>query len=234
MSRFPDASLTAFHVSILLALLIVVPISEAGITKAQSLFNGRDLTHWSVKSTEADRGKRVWFVESGAIVGRTKSNEHGKVWLYSDGEYNDFRLRLRYQVEEGSACNSGVVLRGRWDESGGGVLHGPQVDISSRGMDGAIYNETVGSREWLKRGDTSAHTRWAPAWNEMEIEFRGLRLRVWINGSLVTDFDGTGLFDDANHRAKQVGSVAGHIGLQVHNNDIMTIRYKDIEITALD
>ncbi|MBK1878245.1 3-keto-disaccharide hydrolase [Pelagicoccus mobilis] len=197
-----------------------------------SLFDGTDLSNWTVKSHPDDAHRNAWTVSDGAVLGETTNTDHGKIWLYSNDVYGNFQLRLKYQVEENNACNSGIVLRGLWNEEGH-FLNGPQVDISSRGMDGAIYDETSGSHKWLKKGQTDQHTNWAPAWNEMLIEFNELQLRVWINDALVTDFDGTGWFDDANHKEKQVACVPGHIALQIHNNDKMRVRYKDIEILEL-
>ncbi|MEO0572509.1 MAG: DUF1080 domain-containing protein [Bacteroidota bacterium] len=202
----------------------------------QSLFNGKDLSQWTVKCHEEDKDKKAWFVEEGVVVGQTFDTTHQKIWLYSDKTYYNFKLRFKYQVEEGNPCNSGVVLRGLWDPTahdGKGVLNGPQVDISSRGWDGAIYDETIGSREWLVKETSKEWTYWAPQWNEMLIEFVDTRLTVWINGSKVTEYNGSGWFDDLNHKNKNVACVAGHIGLQIHAPEIMKISYKDIEIKEL-
>jgi hypothetical protein len=48
----------------------------------------------------------------------------------TDAEYDDFELRLKFQVCRGCPGNSGLQFRSRYDESEkGGRLDGPQVDI---------------------------------------------------------------------------------------------------------
>ena len=221
-------------------LILIFFISTSSILDTdpewKSLFNGKDLSQWSIKCFENDKELTAWFVEEGAIVGQTFDTTHNKIWLYSNEQFYNFRLRFKYQVEEGNPCNSGVVMRGLWDPTeheNQGVLNGPQVDLSSRGWDGAIYDETVGSRDWLVKEMSNEVTVWAPSWNEMDIQFLDMQLTVWINGEKVTDFDGEGIFNDQNHKDKQVACVPGHIGLQIHSPEIMRIDFKDIEIKEL-
>ena len=53
-----------------------------------------------------------------------------------------------------------------------------------------------------------------------------------INGVTVADCDGTGRLDDETHRAHNVG-MKGHIALQIHKNDQVKIRFRDIAIVDL-
>ncbi len=60
----------------------------------------------------------------------------------------------------------------------------------------------------------------------------GLKIKTFVNGNLVTDFDGTGILDDEIHLQKNVG-ISGKIALQLHAHDELLIRYKDIKIKTV-
>ena len=48
----------------------------------QSLFDGRDLAHWTVKCKPADRERTFWSVRDGAILADSlNAKGHDYVWL---------------------------------------------------------------------------------------------------------------------------------------------------------
>ncbi|UCD52188.1 MAG: DUF1080 domain-containing protein [Phycisphaerales bacterium] len=225
------------------------PASRAAETR-QPLFNGRDLTGWTVKCKPADRGKRFWKVEDGAIVANSLGHEgHDYVWLVTDREYSDFRLRVRFQAYRESPGNSGIQIRSRYDDAAG-WLDGPQIDINPPGpwRTGMIWDETRGSGRWLypdvPKGQWVNKTMANPdlvfyyadddpaAWNTFEIEAVGTQITARLNGLLVTDYEGTGILNDETHRNHRVG-MQGHIALQIHKNDQVKIRFRDIVIRDL-
>jgi hypothetical protein len=216
----------------------------------QPLFNGQDLTGWTVKCKPADRGKGFWRVEDGAIVADSLGHEgHDYVWLVTDREYGDFRLRVRFQAYRDSPGNSGIQIRSRYDDLAG-WLDGPQIDINPPGpwRTGMIWDETRGSGRWLSpdipKGQWVNKTMARPdlafyyaddepaVWNTFEIEAVGTRVTARLNGLLVTNYDGSGVLDDATHRNRRVG-MKGHIALQIHKNDQVRIRFRDIAIRDL-
>jgi hypothetical protein len=71
-----------------------------------------------------------------------------------------------------------------------------------------------------------------PGWNALEIAAVGTRIRAVLNGITVTDYDGAGVLDDETHATRNVG-LKGHIALQIHRNDRLRIRFKDIVIEDL-
>lgn len=223
----------------------------------RSLFNGVDLSGWSVQCPPGDRDQTYWGVVDGAIecnsVGRPG---HGYVWLMSDEEFGDFELRLRFQVFRAHAGNSGVQVRSRYDTSpsapGGAWLHGPQIDIHppSPWRTGLIYDETDGVRRWIHPSlpDSSMTPDQAPPhtrrtqllyadddneWNELRIRCIGTRIQSWVNGNPVSDLDGAGLLDDEIHRRHNVG-LRGHLCLQLHHGDEAKIRFKDLRVRVPD
>lgn len=224
----------------------------------ESLFNGKNLEGWSVKCTEKDNEKGYWYVEDGMIVCNTRGNkDHGYMWLQTDGEYDNFELRLKFQASRENKGNSGVQVRSRWDadavvESEGGHLgwlDGPQIDIDPGNpwRNGLIYDETRGHRRWLNpdlpdwRIDKELHAPervrfyWEDqesGWNDMIIICDGLNIKAYVNNILVSDYDGTGILNDEYHQMYQVGTT-GHIALQLHKNSNNYLRFKDIEIRKL-
>lgn len=212
----------------------------------QPLFNGRDLTGWTVKCKPADQGKTWWMVEDGTILADSMAaGKHDYIWLVTDGEYADFTLKLKFQAYRGNPGNSGVQIRSRYDDAAG-WLDGPQIDIHPPGAwrTGMMWDETRGTQRWVfpdvPRGQW-VNEKQAPAglkffyaddptpWNELEITAQGLKVRAVLNGVVVTDYDGTGVLDDAAHQQRNVGR-RGHLALQIHTGDQLRIRFKDIYI----
>ena len=96
------------------------------------LFNGTDLSGWTVKCKPADRDYPFWKVADGTIVADSMSGpKPDYVWLMTHKEYGDFVLRLEFQAFRDSPGNSGVQIRSRYDDAAG-WLDGPQVDIIDR------------------------------------------------------------------------------------------------------
>ncbi len=59
-----------------------------------------------------------------------------------------------------------------------------------------------------------------------------MRITSALNGVTVVDYDGSGVLDDELHRKLNVGT-RGMIGLQIHSNDELKLRFKDIRIKPL-
>ncbi len=216
----------------------------------QSLFNGRDLSGWTVQCKPEDRGRTWWRVEEGAIVADSMgAGKHDYIWLVSEREYGDFTLRLEFQAYRDSPGNSGVQVRSRYDPAAG-WLDGPQVDINppEPWRTGMVWDETRGNQRWLwpavskgqwvdrsmaRPGLTFRYSDEPPGWNSLEITAAGPRLTATLNGVEVMAYDGRGVLDDATHRARRVGE-RGHIALQIHTGDQLRIRFKRIQIRDLN
>jgi hypothetical protein len=218
-------------------------------TNWTTLFNGKDLTGWAVKCVPADSDKAFWRVDDGAILANSIGRkEHDYVWLVTDRQYGDFILRLRFQAYRNSPGNSGVQIRSRYDDQAG-WLDGPQIDIHPPGpwRTGMIWDETRGVKRWLypnvPKGEwvnpsmanpdlTFYYSDEGPGWNELEIKAVGTRLAARLNGVKVMGYNGDGVLNDEVHKTRHVGMV-GHIALQIHRNDELKIRFKDVAIKDL-
>jgi hypothetical protein len=240
----------------LLMILLLLILLSSGCKKAEweSLFNGEDLEGWSVKCLPADQSNEYWTVTDGYIQCNSMGDkDHNYVWLVSDREFADFHLRLKFQLFRESGGNSGVQFRSWYDDSDsaiyGGWLNGPQADI--HGPDpyrtGLIYDETDGVRRWIYPSlpDWNISPEEAPrsaletslvyfeddqeAWNEMEIICRGMMVETRVNGNIVAEFNGEGILNDDVHQLRKSGKI-GCIAFQLHMNDELKIRFKDIYI----
>ncbi len=223
----------------------------------ESLFNGEDLEGWTVKCLEADQGKLYWGVKDGSIVCSSMGDgDHNYVWLATEREFTDFHLKLKFQVFRESDGNSGVQFRSTYDNSDsanyGGWLNGPQVDIHGPlpFRTGLIYDETEGVRKWVHPSlpDWRIEPEQAPesallttlsyyeddpeTWNSMEIICKGMLVETFVNGNQVTIFNGEGILNDDAHRLQGSGE-KGCIAFQLHMNDELKIRFRDIYIKEL-
>jgi hypothetical protein len=61
---------------------------------------------------------------------------------------------------------------------------------------------------------------------------RGMHVRTVLNGQVVTDWNATGVLDNEPHALHNVGH-RGHFALQLHANDELRIRFKDIRVLEL-
>lgn len=250
--RYRSSPVSALWLFLPLILGMVSPITHAatpeGFTK---LFDSKTLNGWTIKCKpkDMDLAANFWTVDSGNIVADSMNHkEHDYVWLATNKEYGDFELRLRFQVERGIPGNSGIQIRSRYDDEAG-YLDGPQIDINPPGpwRTGMIWDETRGSQRWLypkvpegkwvdesmaPKGFKFVYANQGRGWNDLRIVAEGMKIKAWLNEILVTDYDGTGVLDDAVHRQHNVGR-KGTIALQIHTHDELKIRFKDLGIKEL-
>ena len=218
----------------------------------EPLFNGKDLSGWTVYCQPNDREKAFWTVEDGTILCNTAgSKDHNYVWLVSDREFSDFELHLKFQAYSDSHGNSGLQFRSRFDPATeGGWMDGPQIDINPpqpmTWRTGLIYDETNEVQRWIypslpnwempKEYEPKEHvfnySEDGDGWNELILICKGMHIKTIVNGIVRTDWDAAGILDTETHRKRNVGQ-SGHFALQLHQNDDLRIRFKDIKIKDL-
>jgi len=220
----------------------------------ESLYNGENLEGWHVECKPEDSSRDFWkssgeYIECNSLG----QPDHDYVWLMSDNEYDDFHLRLEFQIFTTTQGNSGLQFRSRYDKSdtssGGGWLNGPQIDIHppSSFRTGLIYDETRGVQRWIypslpdweidpDAAPEAAHQtilQYADndpkVWNSFELICNGMEIQTLINGNHVTQFDASGILDDENHQVQNVGT-KGHFAFQLHSGDEILIRFRNIYI----
>ncbi len=140
------------------------------------MFNGRDLTGWTGDTFG-------YAVEDGAIVclpGRGRN-------LYFDRVLRDFTVRFEFKLEPGS--NNGIGIRA--DKGKDAAYHGMEIQV----LDDS-HPMYAGLKPWQYHGSIygvvpALRGRQRPVgeWNEQEIDVRGDRVRVTLNGTVIVDAD---------------------------------------------
>lgn len=205
------------------------------------LFDGRSLSGWRVECKPEDAGKQFWTARDGMLVcDSVGRKDHDYVWLMTEAEFSDFELELEVQGFADSTGNSGLQFRSRYDRELG-WLHGPQVDIHPPApfRTGLIYDETREARRWIHpslkdwRIEPANHPHkfhWnAAGWNRLRLVCVGTRVRSWLNGMPVADYDGAGVLDDEAHRRRNAG-LKGHFALQLHSRDELRVHFRGIRV----
>ena len=175
-----------------------------------TLFNGEDLTGWTVHGTE------LWYVEDGTLVCESGPDaEYG--YLLTDYDFRDFDLTLEFRQEADG--NSGVFFRSTVE---GTTVSGWQAEVAPPGLyTGGIY-ESYG-RGWLIQPDPEKDEALRMGeWNEMRIRAVGSRVTTWLNGVEMIDLDDDG-----------IGAGRGGIALQIHDGGGIKVRWRNIRLTRL-
>jgi 3-keto-disaccharide hydrolase len=179
--------------------------------EAVSLFNGRDLTGWTVHGTE------LWYVDGGDLVCESGPDaQYG--YLLTDGSYGDFDLSVDFKQEANG--NSGVFFRSQIE---GVKISGWQAEVAPPGLfSGGIY-ESYG-RGWLIQPppEKDAALRMGE-WNTLRVRAVGPRVTTWLNGTEMVD-----LTDE------KIGAANGHIALQIHDGGGIRVRWRNLKIVDLD
>ena len=178
--------------------------------KFKSLFNGKDLTGWTVHGTEK------WYVENGELVCESgPDKQYG--YLSTDKAYKIFILNVDFKLEANG--NSGVFIRSGIE---GTKISGWQVEVAPKGSStGGIY-ESYG-RGWLIKPDAKAEESLKPDdWNHMRIMVQGDKVRTWLNGTQMVEIED-----------QKIGQGNGFIALQIHDGGGIKVRWKDIMIKEL-
>ena len=202
--------LNKYTLSVLLTFTFTIGGFSQQNTESVSLFNGVDLSGWTIHGTEK------WYVEDGDLVCENGSdNEYG--YLSTDEYYDNFVLTLEYKQE--SNGNSGVFFRSTLD---GIIINGWQVEISPPGHDtGGIY-ESYG-RGWLIKPDPIKDKSLKYGdWNSMKIMVKGDNVKTWLNG-----------VEMIHIKDQKIGEGKGSIALQIHAGDDVKVRWRNIKLEKL-
>ncbi len=191
-------------------IIIVGALLLSALTFAQemALFNGQDLSGWTIYGTEK------WYVEDGVLVCESgPDKQYG--YLATNEHYKDFVLTLEFKQEADG--NSGVFIRSTVD---GTKVSGWQVEVAPPGHDtGGVY-ESYG-RGWLIKPEPEKDSALKEGeWNQMKIQLNGNTLTSWLNGiEMVTITD------------EKIGAGEGSIALQIHDGGGIKVKWRNIKIT---
>lgn len=194
-----------------------VMLSAVSLPAAEPLFDGATLAGWEGDSA-------VWRVEDGQIVaGSLATRQEKNDFLATTERFGDFELRLKIRLEgtEGF-INSGIQFRSERVPDSHEMI-GYQADFGA-GYDGALYDESRRNRV-LARPEPEVLTQaLRPGeWNDYTIRVAGGHIQLWLNGVQTVDYT----------EPDEGLPEAGRIGLQIHGNGVLEVRFKDLEIERL-
>jgi hypothetical protein len=182
------------------------------------LFNGKDLTGWTIV------GPGAFVVEDGAM--RT---EGGMGLLYYNRQkFGNQTIRIVFKTA-GARDNSGVVIRmpDAPPDPWYGVHYGYEIQIAAGGDEwhstGSLY-----SLAKVKQGAQKP----AGEWNTMDIQLAGQITRITLNGQLVNEFDGRSAVPERKQWYEPVRGPrpdSGYIGLQNHDPN-SKVYFKEISV----
>jgi hypothetical protein len=213
-------------------------VAQPAAAKEKELFNGKDLSGW-----EGDT--RVWSVEDGAIVGKTKDVplKENTFLVWKDGKVADFNLTAEFKLEGG---NSGIQYRSKLLKPETWVVGGYQADmdgdnkytgilyeergrgiVTQRGQKVTIDKNGEKKEEKIGDADELAKAIKKGDWNTYVVQAHGGHLVHKINGKTMSE-----TFD--HERGKRAAS--GILALQVHANlpKPMVVRFRKIQLEELD
>ena len=178
--------------------------------KTKKLFNGKDLSGWTVHGTEK------WYVENKELVCESgPDKQYG--YLSTNKNYKDFIATMDFKLEANG--NSGVFIRSGIE---GTKISGWQVEVAPENHHtGGIY-ESYG-RGWIIQPKPEDE-KWLKAkdWNTLKIKMVGDEITTWLNGhQMVTLKD------------EKIGKGEGFIALQIHDGGGIKVRWKNLKIQEL-
>jgi hypothetical protein len=195
LAKVPELIMFKTHIFLLSCALAAPLTAQDGWA---SLFDGKSLNGWTQKN-----GTATYEVVDGTIVGTTVKGSPNS-FLCSDRFYGDFELEFDVKLFD-DRLNSGVQIRSHSIPSHKkGRVHGYQVEISTNGHAGFVYDEA--RRGWLSKDRDEPARRAAyknGEWNRYRVICFGSSIRTWVNGVQVAN-----ITDD--------WSPTGFLGLQVH------------------
>ncbi|MBC8167368.1 MAG: DUF1080 domain-containing protein [Bryobacteraceae bacterium] len=204
-----------------LAFIVVLSALTVG---AKPLFNGKDMSGWEFLGAPNATG---FEVENGLL--RT-GGAKGMIW-YKAEKIGNAKIRIIYKMSNEKG-NSGVFIRiPEPPKAESDAIHkGIEVQIDNRDDDwhttGVLYSMTKAKARPGKA---------AGEWNTMDITMDGLRTTVYVNGVLVTDYDGKSPVPDRTKSYEPERGprpVSGYIGVQNHDQSAI-IYFKEISVEPL-
>ena len=178
--------------------------------KATKIFNGKDLSGWTVHGTEK------WYVQDGELICESgPDKQYG--YLSTNKDYKNFILTVKFKQEANG--NSGVFFHSNIE---GIKISGWQAEVAPAGLHtGGIY-ESYG-RGWLiKPSPEDEKILKQGEWNTMKIKVMNDEVTTWLNGHQMVYL-----------KDEKIGKGEGFIALQIHDGGGIKVRWKDLKIKEL-
>jgi hypothetical protein len=198
---------------------LAVCAAEKGFTE---LFDGKTTNGWQLVKGHGPG----YIVKDGILV----CPKEGGGNLFTAKEYKDFIFRLEFKLSPGG--NNGVGIRAPLE--GDAAYQGMEIQILDHDHamykgkikpsqhHGSVYDVVAAKADALKP---------VGEWNVEEIHVKGSKIKVTLNGKVITDADLSKVTDEAVHK-KHPGlkRAQGHIGFLGHGSHVefRNIRVKEL------
>ncbi|MBG87798.1 MAG: hypothetical protein CMO80_12970 [Verrucomicrobiales bacterium] len=204
----------------ILTLTIALSVSsftlQAGEKGFQRIFDGKTFKGW-----EGDT-KKSFRIENGAVVGgQLKERIPRNEFLATMRRYTNFVLRLQVKLVGDKKPNAGIQIRTERIPNHHEVI-GYQADMGP-GWWGALYDESRRRKVLARPAKDVIGKALKEGWNDYEIDCRGKRIRLKINGAKTVDYT------EPEDAIPQFGIIA----LQIHSGAPTEAWYRNIRIKEL-
>jgi len=199
-----------------------VRVEEPGF---RNLFDGRTLSGWDIVRP-GNPDSPGWFVENEIL----RCKGAGSGWLRTLETYDDFILRLEYQLPPRG--NSGIYVRAPLE--GRVSRNGLEIqlldDLAFRGrfrsaqFSGSVYDGIAPEIQVPAPADQ---------WNAIEVLLDGNRIRTILNGTQLYDARLDDASNDVNRDKRPLSTrrLTGFLGFQEHTTPV---RFRSIRLRELD
>jgi len=201
-----------------------------------SLFDGKSLKGW-------DGDKEWWSVIDGAITAESTPDKPLKknVFVYWDGELNDFELKLDFRLTGTPQANSGIQIRSLQHDDGHAAGYQADIDHGTQWL-GCLYDEHArgllakrGYKVGIHQDGERVEASFADSdslgkhykkedWNEYHIKAVGPVISLSINGHLFSEL--------SDHQTGEQ-DFSGKLALQLHSGPPSKIAFKNIRLKDL-
>jgi len=203
-------------------LLLASFLFFAGDANFKPLFNGKDLTGWTLVGKKGPG----YIAKDGVLV----CPEDGGGNLLTEEEFDNFVFHFEFKLQPGG--NNGVGIRAPL--SGDIAYSGMEIQILDHNHEkykgvlkptqrhGSVYDVIPASSEALKP---------TGEWNVEEITAIGPKIQVKLNGKLITDADLSTVTDpEVLKKHPGVQRKSGRVGFLGHGS---LVEFRDIKIKRL-
>ena len=175
-----------------------------------SLFDGKTMDGWKCDPAEL---ASHWTVENGELLGENPDEKGSMLW--TDRSYKDYQLELEY-ITLTKDYDTGVFPRGNGHQVQIGISRSLQRDMTAcvyapKDEKGAYPGQTDKVDEFHKVGE----------WNHLRVIMTGKRIQTFLNQEPFVDYEGIVINDE------------GPIGLQLHPNVHMAVKFRNIRIKEI-
>ena len=205
---------------ILLGIIISIAQLDGKEPEFHPVFNGKDLEGWE----GVGGSTKNWKVENEIL---SCTGEAGSSWIATKEKYNDFELRLEFNIPKGG--NSGIFIRA--PKKGAPWVAGLEIQILDDYGDkwkNLKPNQFTGSIYAVQAPSVRA-TKQAGQWQSIRVRCIGSKCDVWVNEKHVVSGSLADLAEK-NPRVPGLKRNDGFIGLQNHSSPV---HFRKIEIKRI-